>query len=249
MTSYSVTILIPAWNEETALPATLSSISKMRPQPDEVLLVDGGSEDGTVKIAENAGIRVVQAPRKGRGPQINFGVEQASGDIVCVLHADSLLPENAIAHIRTEMADPKTALASFTPRIMGPNRSGKIRTRWGTTFHNWIKTWYAPAIMKPHLFAKGVRLLFGDHAMFFRRDDYLKIGGIPDSATIMEEADLCIGFAQLGNVRMTPKWVITSDRRITEWGALKANYIYLKVGIMWCFGARDRLGGIYPDIR
>ncbi len=249
MSGPTVTILIPAWNEESALPATLANIAAMQPAPDEVLLVDGGSEDDTVAIAEATGARVVQAPRKGRGPQINYGVEQAKGELVCVLHADSLLPADAVQHIRAVMADRKIALASFTPRIMGPRHSGKPRTRWGTTFHNWIKTWYAPALTRPHLFARGVRLLFGDHAMFFRRTDYLKVGGIPDSATIMEEADLCIGLARLGKVKMTPRWVITSDRRITEWGALKANYIYLKVGIMWCFGARDRLGDIYPDVR
>ncbi len=242
MTAATVTILIPAWNEAAALPATIANIAAMRPQPDEILLVDGGSDDATVAIAEKAGIRVVQAPRKGRGPQINHGVAQARSDLVCVLHADSLLPTDAVAHIRATMMDEKLAMATFMPIIRG------AKTRWFTTAHNWWKTYY-PAITHPHLFIRGVRLLFGDHAMFFRRADYLKIGGIPDSATIMEEADLCIGFAQIGAMKMTRKPVITSDRRIAKWGALKANYIYLKVGLMWAFGQRDRLKDIYPDIR
>ena len=48
---------------------------------------------------------------------------------------------------------------------------------------------------------------------------------------------------------MTRKPVITSDRRIAAWGPLKANYIYLKVGLAWTFGMRHRLKDMYPDIR
>lgn len=239
-----VTILIPTWNEEQAVPATLASLRAMDPPPDEVLLVDGGSTDATVSIAQNAGITAVIAPKKGRGAQINHGVALASGEVVCVLHADSLLPADAVAVIRATLADPDIALASFTPRIAGPGG-----TRWGSTFHNWIKTWYAPLLTRPLLFARGVRLLFGDHAMFFRRDQYLAVGGCDERVAVMEEADLCIKLAQFGRTKMVPRWVWTSDRRITAWGRWRANWIYFKVGMMWALGARERLADHYPDIR
>jgi glycosyltransferase involved in cell wall biosynthesis len=240
----SVTILIPALNEEKALPVTIACIKAMNPPPDEVLLVDGGSRDATVALAQSAGLRVVISPDPGRGVQINLGVDKATGVVVCVLHADSVLPADAVTVIRTALADPRLALASFTPRIAGPGG-----TRWGTTFHNWIKTWYTPLLMRPHLFARGVRLLFGDHAMFFRRADFLAVGGCDARVAIMEEADLCIKLARLGKIRMIPRWVWTSDRRIAAWGPLKANLIYFKVGLMWAFGARERLGDHYPDVR
>lgn len=239
-----VTILIPTWNEEQALPATLASLRAMNPPPDEVLLVDGGSDDATIAIAQGAGITAVTAPAKGRAAQINHGVNLATGDVVCVLHADSLLPADAVAVIRGAMADPGIALASFTPRIAGPGG-----TRWGSTFHNWIKTWYAPLLTRPLLFTRGVRLLFGDHAMFFRRDQYLAVGGCDERVVVMEEADLCIRLARFGRTRMVPRWVWTSDRRITAWGRWRANWIYFKVGMMWAMGARERLADHYPDIR
>ncbi len=237
-----VTLMIPALNEAKALPATIANVAALDPQPDEILLVDGGSEDETLELARSAGWRTTVSPERGRGPQINFGVAQASGDLVCILHADSLLPPDAIAHIRHVLGDRRIALATFLPIIRGK------KTRWFTTAHNWWKTYY-PIITHPHLFVRGVRLLFGDHAMFFRRADYLRIGGIPADATIMEEADLCIGFARIGKLKMTRKPVITSDRRIAAWGPLKANYIYLKVGLAWTFGMRHRLKDMYPDIR
>ncbi len=239
-----VTILMPTYNEEKALPETLAALARLSPQPDEILLVDGGSDDRTVAIATAAGLTVVHAPRKGRGAQINHGVRLAQGDVVCVLHADSVLPADGVSVIRATMADTRIALASFMPRIAGPQG-----TRWGSTFHNWIKTWYAPLLMRPHLFVRGVRLLFGDHAMFFRKAQFLAIGGCDERVVVMEEADLCIKLARFGRIRMVPRWVWTSDRRIVAWGRWRANWIYFKVGMMWALGARERLADHYPDIR
>ncbi len=239
-----VTILIPTYNEEKALPETLASLARISPAPDEILIIDGGSKDRTVEIARAAGINAIAAPHKGRGAQINHGVEHAHGDVICVLHADSLLPSDAIAVIRKTMADDRIALASFTPRLAGPKG-----TRWGSTFHNWIKTWYAPLLTRPLLFFKGVRLLFGDHAMFFRRKHFLAVGGCDARLVVMEEADLCIKLVRFGRTKMVPRWVWTSDRRITEWGRWRANWIYFKVGMLWAMGARERLAEHYPDIR
>lgn len=113
-----------------------------------------------------------------------------------MLHADSLLPADAIAVIRATMSDPRIALASFMPRIAEPQG-----TRWGSSFHNWIKTWYAPLLARPHLYLRGVRLLFGDHAMFFRRDHFLAVGGCDERLVVMEEADLCIKLARFGRTK------------------------------------------------
>ncbi len=241
---HAITILIPALNEEKALPQTISCLAAMVPAPDEILLIDGGSEDRTMVLANAAGFRALLSPKCGRGAQINYGVAQASGDVICILHADTILPHDAIAVIRRAMADERIALASFTPRIAGPTG-----TRWGSTFHNWVKTWYAPLLVRPHLFLRGVRLLFGDHAMFFRRKHFLEVDGCDERIVVMEEADLCIKLARFGRTRMIHRWAWTSDRRITAWGRWRANWIYLKVAIMWAFGARERLADHYPDIR
>lgn len=239
----NVSIVIPALNEAEALPELVPLLARLEPKPAEILLVDGGSNDATLAIAREAGWRTIENPR-GRAVQINTGVEQARGSVVCVLHADTHPPSDMVRVIAETMSDPKIALASFMPIIRGPEK-----TRWGTTFHNFIKTWYAPAIMRPHLFLRGVRLLFGDHAMFFRRADFLAVGGCDPGTPVMEEADLCITMARLGRVKLVRRAVYTSDRRIAAWGPLKANWIYLKMGIMWCFGARARLGRNYPDVR
>jgi hypothetical protein len=103
-------------------------------------------------------------------------VIEARSPLICVLHADTILPDDAVAVIRATMQDPRIALAGFVSLIAGAEQ-----VRWGTTFHNWIKTWYAPLIFRPHLFVRGGRLLFGDQAMFFRRSDFLAVGGCDET--------------------------------------------------------------------
>lgn len=239
----ALSIVVPMLNEEAALPALIANVSRLDPAPVEVVAVDGGSTDASVALAEAAGWRVVHSP-KGRGRQINAGVEAAQGEQVVVLHADTVLPVDAAQVIAETLANPKIALAGFTPIIRGPEK-----TRWVTTAHNWAKTWYAPLLLRPHLFVRGTRLLFGDHAMFFRRADFLAAGGCDQEAHVMEEAELCIRMGRLGRVTMIPRTVETSDRRIAEWGPVKANWIYFKVGMLWALGARKSLEKHYPDVR
>ena len=240
-----VAIIIPVLNEAVALPRLIRLLRTLEPPPAEIVVVDGGSRDQSVGIAREAGLSVVEHGPGGRAAQINCGVATASAPLVCVLHADTDLPDDAIAVMRRTMADPRVALAGFTAILSGPDK-----VRWITTFHNWIKTWYAPLLFRPHLFVRGVRLLFGDHAMFFRREDFLSVGGCDPDMTVMEEADLCIKLGGIGRVKLVNRVVITSDRRVAEWGELKANWIYLKVGVLWGLGVRsERIDHLYPDVR
>ncbi|WP_325099991.1 glycosyltransferase [Aurantiacibacter sediminis] len=237
------TIVIPMLNEERALPRLAEHLAKLDPQPMEVVAVDGGSTDRSVELAQAQGWRVIET-EAGRGRQINAGVEAAAGEYVVVLHADTVPPMHFIAAIEETLADERISLAGFRPILRGPDK-----TRWGTTLHNWAKTWYAPLLFRPHLFVRGCRLLFGDHAMFFRRAQFLDCGGCDPEAKVMEEADLCIRMTRFGRVKMIADRVETSDRRIAEWGSFKANWIYLKVGFLWGLGAKKRLERYYPDVR
>ncbi|HTJ88846.1 MAG TPA: glycosyltransferase [Acidocella sp.] len=239
-----VAVVIPMLNEAAVLPRLLRSLAALEPRPAEILAVDAGSTDDSAAIAAAGGLRVLQAPRRGRASQINYGVEAASAPLVCVLHADTLLPDDAVAVICATLADRRTVLAGFTPLL-----SGAETVRWGTSLHNWIKTWYAPLLFRPLMFFRGARLLFGDHAMFFRRADFLSVGGCDATLMVMEDADLCLRMHRLGRTRLVNRVVITSDRRIASWGALRANGIYLKCGIVWGLGLKRHLERHYPDVR
>ncbi len=239
-----VAIVIPTFDEAETVQRLARLLSMLDPPPAEVVLVDGGSRDMTVALARAAGLRVIEHPQGGRAAQINRGVAEVVSPLICVLHADTILPDDAIAVIRRTLADPRTVLAGFTALISGPDK-----VWWFTSLHAWAKTWYAPLLFRPRLFARGARLLFGDQAMFFRRADLLALGGFDSELMVMEEADLCVRMTALGRIRMINRIVITSDRRVAQWGELKANWIYLKVGVRWGLGRRRRLERHYPRVR
>jgi glycosyltransferase involved in cell wall biosynthesis len=239
-----IAIVIPMLDEAPALPRLRRCLAALDPQPDEIILVDGGSSDDSVAAARRLGLHVIEAP-KGRAVQCNTGVAATTAPLVMVLHVDTWIPDDAMTVVTATLADPKVNLAGFTTILSGPEK-----VRWATSFHNWIKTYYAPLIFRPHLFLRGGRLLFGDHAMFFRRDDFESIGGFDASMAVMEEADLCVRMARLGRTRLVNRIVITSDRRIAKWGEWRANWIYLKVGVRWGLAIRPKtLGKLYPDVR
>jgi GT2 family glycosyltransferase len=240
-----VAIIVPTLNEAAVMPRLLRSLTILAPAPAEIISVDGGSQDETLALIRASGfVRAVVHPAPGRGAAINRGVAEARSPLICVLHADTILPDDALTVIRRTLADPRTVLAGFTPLIAGPET-----VRWGTTFHNWIKTWYAPLLFRPHLFLRGGRLLFGDHAMFFRRADFLAVGGCDETLAIMEDADLCLRLCRRGSIRLVNRVVITSDRRVAAWGGLKANLTYLHVAIRWGLGMRRHLERHYPHVR
>lgn len=241
----AVAIVIPVLNEAAVMPRLLRLLAILDPAPAEIVAIDGGSQDNTAALVRQSGlVRLIEHAVRGRAAAINRGVIETRSPLVCVLHADTILPDDAVAVIRATMQDPRIALAGFIALIAGAER-----VRWGTTFHNWIKTWYAPLIFRPHLFFWGGRLLFGDQAMFFRRSDFLSVGGCDETLTVMEDADLCLRLFHRGRIRLVNRTVITSDRRITVWGGLKANVIYLYIGIRWALGLRHHIEHHYPDIR
>lgn len=239
-----VSIIIPTLNEASCLGRTLHQLSILNPAPLEVLVVDGGSDDDTIAIAQLAGVNVVNCQQRGRSPQMNQGAKIATGDILCFLHADTYVPDDLVAVIETTLADKTVAGGGFISLM-----AGSQTTRWGVSLHNYLKTYYAPLLFRPHLFFKGLRLLFGDQVMFCRRADFWDCGGF-DDIPILEEADLCLKLVRRGRIRQVNRVVQSSDRRVAHWGALKATGIYLYIGFLWGLGVSPTyLKKFYEDIR
>lgn len=249
-----VSIIIPTLDEASTIVGCLTHLRGLHPAPHEVIVVDGGSGDETVALAASLGVPVIAAPR-GRARQMNLGADAATGEVLCFLHADTALPPDAIAVIRATLRDPRTTLGGFVSLMRGPRR-----TRWGTSLHNALKTYYAVALFKPIWFVRGMRLLFGDQAMFCRRADFEAVGGFDDVA-IMEDLELSLKLGKRGRVRQIGRVCESSDRRVAKWGALRANLLFVYIGFLWGFGLLSRqvrgrslvddrrLAELYPDER
>ncbi|MGB7895721.1 MAG: glycosyltransferase [Microcoleus sp.] len=192
-----VSIIIPAFNEANCLERTLRQLSILNPPPWEVLVVDGGSQDETVAIALSAGIRVIPSSIAGRSVQMNLGAQVATGEILCFVHADTLVPDDIVAVIQKTLSDAEIAGGGFISLM-----AGSQQTRWGFSVHNYLKTYYAPLLFRPHLFFQGLRLLFGDQVIFCRRTDFWECEGFDAALPIMEEADLCLKLVRRGQGKL-----------------------------------------------
>ncbi len=240
----SVSIIIPTLNEVSCLERTLQQLRILNPPAKEILVVDGGSEDETAAIAKKAGVNVLSC-QPGRSLQMNYGAKAATGDILCFLHADTCVPDDLVAVIVATLADKSIAGGGFISLM-----TGFQTTRWGVSLHNYLKTYYAPLIFRPHLFYKGLRLLFGDQVMFCRRADFWDCGGFNSALPILEEADLCLKLVRRGRICQVNRIVTSSDRRLAHWGTLKATAIYLYIGLLWGLGVSPTyLKKFYEDIR
>ncbi len=240
-----VSIIIPTLNEADYIGRTLRQLSILDPPAWEVLVVDGGSEDGTAAIAASAGVRLVLCDRSGRAVQMNRGARVATGEVLCFLHADTSIPDDIVAVIEQTLADRRVAGGGFISLMAGVKK-----TRWGVSLHNYLKTYYAPLLFRPHLFFRGLRLLFGDQVIFCRRTDFWECGGFDTALPIMEEADLCLKLVRRGRIRQVNRIVQSSDRRVARWGALKATAIYLYIGFLWGVGVSPTyLKRFYQEIR
>jgi len=240
-----ISIIIPTLNEEASLPHTLKNISSLNPPPKEILVVDSYSQDNTVSIALSCGIPVIFSPQRGRSRQMNLGAQIATGEIICFIHADTKVPTDLISIISQTLANKNIACGGFIS-IMNNSQT----TRWSISLNNYLKTFYAPLIFRPHLFFKGLRILFGDQAIFCRRQDFWKVGGFDINQPIMEDADLCLKLVKLGRIYLVNRFVYSSDRRVAKWGVFQANFIYLFIGFLWGFGISPNfLKRFYQDIR
>lgn len=129
-------VIIPALNEEESIGQVLASVPAN--VVDEIIVVDGGSSDGTVTIAQAAGARVIHELRRGYGRACATGVDSAQGDIVVFLDADgaddpSQIPD-LLAPIRGGRAD--MVLGS---RLAGQMTLGAMP--WHQRFGNWLAAW------------------------------------------------------------------------------------------------------------
>jgi rSAM/selenodomain-associated transferase 2 len=194
-----ISIVIPVLNEAHHLPKSLS----MQATDVEIIVVDGGSQDETVAIAQSFGVKVLQSA-PGRAIQMNAGAKVASGEILLFLHADTRLPDGFDQMIRDTL---KVAIAGAFQLRIDANQPG---IRWIEQGVNWR--------------SRYLQLPYGDQALFLRTETFQKIGGFPP-LPIMEDFEFVRTLRQLGKIVILPKPVITSGRRWQKLGVFRTTIV------------------------
>lgn len=248
----TLSIVVPTLNEESTIEATIQYLLTLNPKPLEIIVVDGGSSDKTIRLAKRAGATVLKSGR-GRGRQMNAGAKHAKGEYVCFLHADTVPPKDLVRIADRTLRNPKVVLGGCRLSVEQNGQSFVL-----ADLNSLLKTWYLPLLLRPLSFVRGLRILFGDQALFCRKAEFDCVGGFEEAYPIMEDASLCIAMhmkgtgsrSSRGKVQLVMNRIArTSARRISEWGNIRTLYVYIVVGMNWYLGASpEKIQELYNEL-
>jgi rSAM/selenodomain-associated transferase 2 len=202
-----LSIVLPVLDEASHLETVLAEITRGCPGAD-IVVVDGGSRDGSLDIAARVpGVRVVSSLR-GRARQMNRGGAASTGDVLLFLHADTLLPAGAADAIEQALRDPGVAYGRFDVTFDNPRPV--FRTIAGLM----------------NLRSRLTGICTGDQGIFVRRTAFERLGGYPE-IPLMEDVELTRRLKRFGRLASLALRVTTSARR---W---ERNGVARTIALMW----------------
>ena len=203
MEAEKISIIIPVLNEANTINGVLARI--LGASNVEVIVVDGGSQDETVALAQSVGVKVI-AVISGRASQMNAGAAVATGSILLFLHADTHLPPAFDTLVRQVLQNTGAIAGAFELRIDA-------------------ELWGIRLIEKMvNLRSRFLSLPYGDQAIFLKASIFKEIGGFPN-LPIMEDFELMRRLKRYGKIAIAPAPVVTSGRRWQKLGVVRTTLI------------------------
>jgi rSAM/selenodomain-associated transferase 2 len=211
-----LSIIIPALNEDETIESCLKRLQPLRDVGAEVIVVDGGSKDRTVALALGLADAVIEAPR-GRASQMNAGARRASAARLLFLHADTVLPKNAIEEIGSALRGARRVWGRFDVRFDSPLR-----------------------VLPVVAFLMNVRsrhtgIATGDQAIFVQRAAFERVGGFPEIA-LMEDIALSMLLKRITPPVCLRSKVTTSGRRWEQNGPIRTIFLMWRLRLAFFFG-------------
>lgn len=197
----AVSIIVPVLDEASLLPEAMQRLTPLVARGVEVIVVDGGSADGSAELAERPGVRVIRA-RRGRATQMNAGAEFARGDTLLFLHADTALPETAVAALCGALAGGEEVWGRFDVALRNAGPLLRLVARL------------------INLRSRLSGIATGDQAMFVSARAFAAAGGFPDQP-LMEDIELSKRLLRLSRPACLRERVVTSARRWETHGVLR----------------------------
>jgi len=195
----ALSVIIPTLNEAKRIAETVAGLQQGRRT--EIIVVDGGSRDGTAEIAESLGAKVLRTS-PSKAAQMNAGAAIAVGDVLLFLHADTRLPENFEDCVLTAATQDRFCAGAFSLGI----ESAKTGLRLIEQVANWR--------------SRFLQMPYGDQALFISRNLFQAVGGYRDYP-IMEDFELVRRLKRKGRITILPQTVRTSPRRWQNLGIFK----------------------------
>jgi glycosyltransferase involved in cell wall biosynthesis len=216
-----VSVVIPVLNEVALVGAALETLLQ-QPGAYEVIVVDGGSVDGTREVVRQFPVQLVEQPPSvpaGLGTQINRGARKARGNILLFLHIDVELPPRGMAHIEAALADPHIIGGGFIPSFYGPVPAS-ARLRLAVVERVW------------KIGTGGFQWFVGDTAPFMRSDVFWRSGAYPP-AVFAPDLDFARRMQKLGRLAVIRDPARIHNRRLVQNGVFTTSLVTLSVNVLF----------------
>jgi len=213
----TVSVIIPTLDEREHITAALDLLQERRRAGHEVIVVDGGSDDGTCEVASGKADRILNSPR-GRAIQMNAGAREAHGGILLFLHADTLVPDVSFRVFLEEFPSSGRVWGRFDVRLSGSHRMLRV----------------VENMMNIRSRLSGIAT--GDHGIFVRRETFEKVGGYPE-IPLMEDVAISRRLKRQSRPFFPRGHVVTSSRRWEENGIRKTILLMWRLRLAYALGA------------
>ena len=208
----TISVVIPAYNEEKYLPLTLQSIKKQSLTPFEIIVADNNSTDRTAEIAKEYGARVVHVKEQGNVYAMKGGLDAARGDIIAGVDADTVVSTNWIEVINSAFRDDQVVGATGSIRIADKTAFTSLNNFFYFIFLQ-INFWLG----LPHLVGFNYAV---------RKDTYHKIGGVNIKYEMSSDVELGLRLKKFGKVVLVKKMQVAPSMRRWEKGWIKTAIQY-----------------------
>ncbi|MGI5271916.1 bifunctional polysaccharide deacetylase/glycosyltransferase family 2 protein [Nonomuraea sp. CA-218870] len=225
-----VSVIVPAYNEEAGIAATVRSlVATAYPGPVEVLVVDDGSTDRTaeaVAAARLPGVRVIRQPNGGKAVALNTGIRHARHDVLVMVDGDTVFEPGTIGHLVRGLADPRVGAVSGNTKV--GNRRGLIG-RWQ----------HVEYVIGFNLDRRAFELLDCMPTVpgaigAFRREALATVGGV-STDTLAEDTDLTMALCRAG-------WRMVYEERAIAWTEAPGTLRQLwRQRYRWCYGTMQAM--------
>lgn len=216
-----ISVIIPVLNECALVGPALEALLQQRGDY-EVIVADGGSQDGTCEVVQRFPVQLVHQPPSvppGLGSQINRGAQQAGGSVLVFLHIDVSLPPRGISRIGAALSDPRVIGGGFVPSFYGPVPA---TARLSLALVEGV--WKIGTV--------GLKWFVGDTAPFVRSDVFWRSGAYP-AAGFASDWEFARRMQKLGRLAVIRDPARVHSRRLVQNGVFKTMLVTLSVAVLY----------------
>lgn len=223
---HSLSIIIPIHNEAKRLPELNQKIQSATAgcQDVEIIYVHSGAQDGCSEIAQDLKLNWLTSSRPGRGYQIETGIQECCGDLICILHADTHFPPDLFHKMVHEMNQNPHLFSGWCPMDFD-HKQGLSLVRLLNSFR-----------------ARSLQITFGDQCQFFRREALLELmdqyGNVIPPMPLMEDVELSMRFKELGPALTLSQGVQASSRRWQKANRWNNAWLIIKICTLYLLARR-----------